>query len=199
MFHTITAGLGLAYFEEVSTVIVSWGVQLMSKNIVFGLFLFVMALILAVMAWRMIKADRRNARLSIDAATWPVVTGQIVSARIDEIRSSSYDSNSNTDVENKSFEPKVDYTYTVADRHYEGKRINFSRLHFVREKRAHAVIANYTVGSTVSVAYNPADPQNSVLDRTTKPPKISFWALFMAIGAAVVAVLGVVMLNISVE
>jgi hypothetical protein len=162
----------------------------MTANIGFGLFLFAMALILAGTAWRMLKADKENVRLAAVSAAWPTVTGQISSVRIDEGRQSSDDDGSS------SFEPKIDYAYTVADRQYAGTRINFTRLHFASKKKAQAVIANYAVGAAATVAYDPADPQNSVLDRTVKPPGVSFWTAFIFAAAAIVAMLGVVMLSI---
>jgi Protein of unknown function (DUF3592) len=84
----------------------------------------------------------------------------------------------------------------VADREYAGTRIKFSRLKHVSNKTARAVIANYAVGATV-VAYDPANPQNSVLDRTAKPPAIAFWTGVMFVFAAIVLVLAVVMLSIT--
>ena len=159
----------------------------MSANIGFGLFLFAMALILAVMGWRMLKTDKENVRLFGVSAAWPTVTGQIGSVRLDEKRQ---------DEGPDSFEPKIDYTYAVADRQYAGTRISFTRLVFSSEKKARAVIANYAVGAATMVSYDPADPQNSVLDRSAKPPKMGFWTGFIFVMAAIVAALGVGMLNI---
>ena len=146
-----------------------------------------MALILAVAAGWYLKGDRENVRLFAASAAWPTVAGQIGSVQIVETGSSE-DSNS-------WCEPKVDYTYTVAGREYAGTRIKFSRLKNVSNKTARAVIANYAVGATV-VAYDPANPQNSVLDRTAKPPRISFWTGLIFAIAAIVAALGVGMLNL---
>ena len=52
-------------------------------------------------------------------------------------------------------------------------------------------------GSTVPVAYDPADPQNSVLDRASKPPKVSFWTAFIAFAAVIVAMLAIVMMRLE--
>ena len=132
--------------------------------------------------------DRENVRLFGANAVWPTVTGQIGSVQIVETGSSE-DSNS-------WCEPKVDYTYTVAGREYAGTRIKFSRLKNVSNKTARAVTANYAVGATV-VAYDPAHPQYSVLDRTAKPPAITFWTGVLFVFAAIVLALAVVMLSIT--
>jgi len=47
------------------------------------------------------------------------------------------------------------------------------------------------------VAYDPANPQNSVLDRTAKPPAITFWTGVLFVFAAIVLALAVVMLSIT--
>ena len=160
----------------------------MTQEIGFGLLLLAMALILAAAAGWYLKGDRENVRLFGASAAWPTVTGQIGSVQIVETGSSE-DSNS-------WCEPKVNYTYRVADREYAGTRIKFSRLKHVSNKTARAAIANYAVGATV-VAYDPANPQNSVLDRTAKPPAIAFWTGVMFVFAAIVLVLAVVMLSIT--
>ena len=160
----------------------------MTQEIVFGLFLLAVTLILAAAAGWYLKGDKENVRLFGVSAVWPTVTGQIGSVQIVETGSSE-DSNS-------WCEPKVDYTYTVAGREYAGTRIKFSRLKHVSNKTARAVIANYAVGATV-VAYDPANPQYSVLDRTAKPPAITFWTGVLFVFAAIVLALAVVMLSIT--
>ena len=160
----------------------------MTQEIGFGLLLLAVALILAVAAGWYLKGDRENVRLFAASAAWPTVAGQIGSVQIVETGSSE-DSNS-------WCEPKVDYTYTVAGREYAGTRIKFSRLKNVSNKTARAVTANYAVGATV-VAYDPAHPQYSVLDRTAKPPAITFWTGVLFVFAAIVLALAVVMLSIT--
>ena len=160
----------------------------MTQEIVFGLFLLAVTLILAAAAGWYLKGDKENVRLFGASAVWPTVTGQIGSVQIVETGSSE-DSNS-------WCEPKVDYTYTVAGREYAGTRIKFSRLKNVSNKTARAVTANYAFGATV-VAYDPANPQYSVLDRTAKPPAITFWTGVLFVFAAIVLALAVVMLSIT--
>ena len=160
----------------------------MTQEIVFGLFLLAVTLILAAAAGWYLKGDKENVRLFGASAVWPTVTGQIGSVQIVETGSSE-DSNS-------WCEPKVDYTYTVAGREYAGTRIKFSRSKNVSNKTARAVTANYAVGATV-VAYDPANPQYSVLDRTAKPPAITFWTGVLFVFAAIVLALAVVMLSIT--
>lgn len=157
----------------------------MSANMVFGLFCIVIALVVAGMAWRMLQADKENARLSGLSGEWPTAPGQILSIRIEDRI---------TD-ESSSYEPKIEYTYRVADQDYTGTRIAFKHVVFALKKTAQAVIAPYSVGPTI-VAYEPAAPQNSVLDRTARAPRVSFWTVFLFLIAPFVAIAGVVMLSL---
>ena len=159
----------------------------MSANIGFGLFCLVIALITAAIAWSKLRVDRKNVRLAAASGAWSTIKGQIGSVRIDATRpeeGAAY------------FEPKVDYTYTVADRQYAGTRINFLRLDFLGEKKAQSIIANYAAGTATMVAYDPVNPENSVLDRSAKPPGLSFWTGVIFAVAVIMAAGGVVVMNL---
>jgi hypothetical protein len=153
----------------------------------FAVVLLLIALIFAGMGWRMLKTDKENSRLAVASAAWATAAGQIETVRID----TSYDNVSNTEIVQDTYVPKVDYSYTVEGKQYVGTRINFVRQHYARENKAKAVVANYTMGAAVMIAYDPADPQNSVLDRSTKPPAIGFWTGLSFLMAVIVAGLGV--------
>lgn len=163
----------------------------MTASIGFALFLLLMALILVGIGWWMLKGDKENSRLAVASASWSTVTGQIETVRIDQQEAKSFDKNSNTEISNISYVPKVDYRYTAKGQQYVGTRINFLRPYYASEKKAKAVVANYTAGASVTIAYDPADPQNSVLDRNTKPPVMGFWTVFVFLMAVIVAALGV--------
>lgn len=168
----------------------------MTGNVGFAAFLLLMALILAGIGWRMLSGDKANSHLAVASAAWATAAGQIGTVRIDQEEAKSFDRNSNTEIVNISYVPKVDYSYTVAGQQYAGTRINFLRPHYASEKKAKEVVANYATGAAVTVAYDPVDPQNSVLDRNTKPPTIGFWTVFIFVIAVIVAGLGIAMLFI---
>jgi hypothetical protein len=54
----------------------------MTANPVFGMFMLVMAIVLAVIVWRMARADKENVRLWEVSAAWPTVPGIIGSVRV---------------------------------------------------------------------------------------------------------------------
>jgi hypothetical protein len=170
----------------------------MSANLAFALFLFAMAAVLGTMTWRMLMADKLNLVLSEASATWPSITGRIVATSVNRNVARWRNTDTYTDQENTTFEPKVDYSYVIGGREYAGTRISFARIHFARESKANAVVAKYLVGTSTVVAYDPEDPQNSVLDRDTKPSRVSFWTAFMGVATVILAMLGVAMLFISI-
>ena len=51
---------------------------------------------------------------------------------------------------------------------YQGVRISFADLINTSKKRAADLVAKYPIGAEVQVAYDPADPKESVLEQTLK-------------------------------
>jgi hypothetical protein len=166
----------------------------MHGNIGTALIVLGFAAAMAFMAWQRLKADKLNAKLSGESANWPTAPGEITSVKIDVQRAKHYDSNTNTDTESVNYQPRVEYLYRVGDQQYRGSRINFNILDFAFENHARQVIEKYVVGASLPVAYDPADPNLSVLDRDTKPRAVNlstivFFALAVVIGAAGVILL----------
>ena len=167
----------------------------MTAEIGFGIFILVMAAVLAWFAWKRLLIDTTNARLSRESAGWPTTPSELTSVRIDVQRSTSWDSNSNTNVETIRYYPRIDYSYTVGGEQYAGTRINFNNLDFGlgSEKKAKKIIGNHTVGSAVSIAYDPSDPRNSVLDRITSPRTVNISTIIYFLAALFLAAMGVIM------
>jgi hypothetical protein len=170
----------------------------MSANIGFGLFILLLAAFSAFMAWRRLNADKLNAKLSADSINWPTAPGQIMDVRIDQQRTMMVSNSSDTTSETIRYQPKVDYLYTVGGQQYQGSRINFTIMDFSFENRARKAIENYKVGATLPVAYDPADPQNSVLDRDTKPRTVNISTIVLFVLSGVVALIGVAMFFIPI-
>jgi hypothetical protein len=61
--------------------------------------------------------------------------------------------------------PQVDYSYTVGKQNYTGQRIGFYTPNSGAEAYAQKQLAPYPVGKAVIVFYNPAKPEDAVLDR----------------------------------
>jgi hypothetical protein len=65
-------------------------------------------------------------------------------------------------------EPQVSYSYEVAATTYQGVRISFAKPIFATKKRAAGIVARYPAGAEVQVAYDPANPRESVLEQSLK-------------------------------
>ena len=80
-----------------------------------------------------------------------------------------------------------------------GTRIAFAPAVFNSEGPARAQIASYIAGAPVQVAYDPADPVNSVLDRTRFTPQSFAVTLLFALVVVVLIGMSVYMLAFIVK
>ena len=156
-----------------------------------------MALVLAVMGWRMLQTDRKNLALSRASTGWARTPGRIDAVDMQVTQNTAYDSNSGSDIVTNTYEPRVAYSYEFGGQPYAGNRIAFGRMQYRSEKRARARIAAWKAGDSVEVSYDPADPQNSVLDRYTKAPAVSLITMVMFACSVLIAGLAVVMATLA--
>jgi hypothetical protein len=92
---------------------------------------------------------------------WPSTIGQINESRV------SHSVYTDTDGDSRdSYTPYVEYTYQVAGQTYTGREITFGfKQGFSNASKAQAMLAKFPVGAQVNVYYDPADPQQAVLER----------------------------------
>jgi hypothetical protein len=119
------------------------------------------------------------------ALTWPVIPGAVL--RTDVVRHEDTDSDGIASV---SFEPLVEYQYSLMGQAYTGKRIAFGANRY-NYKKALEIVSRYPVGEQVNVHYNPEKPREAVLETTAAGGK-----LFTILGICLLAA-GVVVLIIS--
>ncbi|NPV87117.1 MAG: DUF3592 domain-containing protein [Anaerolineae bacterium] len=112
------------------------------------------------------------------AAAWPTVTGRVVSVEVREHR--HYDSEDHRT--EYSYEPIVEYTYTVGGRQYNGSKISFGANRFDRNT-AQRKAAAYPQGASVTVFYDPSDPAKAVLE-----PQAAGSKVFLIIGIVFAAI-----------
>jgi hypothetical protein len=90
-----------------------------------------------------------------------------------------------------AYEPQVSYSYEVAGTTYHGVRISFAEPIFTTKKRVADIVARYPAGADVQVAYDPADPKESVLEQSlegTSPINFNVITL-VALGLAAIMLL----------
>ena len=94
------------------------------------------------------------------ALRWPVVEGEITSSKVKQIpgvRRFGYGG--------PSYEPSVAYSYRVLGTTYSGTRLRFGgEPTDYYQDNTYAKLAQYPVGTTVRVHYQPDDPSRSVLE-----------------------------------
>lgn len=123
----------------------------------------------------------RDTRSAKESLHWPETPGVITASFVHEY--------TEIDDSEPAFTPRIGYLYTVDGKTYSNDLISFEfkSMRNRSEKTklwAEAVISDYPIGSAVTVYYNPANPQISVLQKGAATDWKIFWGcLFIAIGA----------------
>lgn len=108
----------------------------------------------------------RSAKKAANSAGWPTVQGTVQASSVRE----NLETDSEGDNE-RAFYPNVHYSYSVGGQSYTGDRIVFGgKSRFTRDTDAQAVCDRYPQGSPVAVRYNPAKPDEAVLE--SKKPSL---------------------------
>jgi hypothetical protein len=90
---------------------------------------------------------------------WLPADGKVITSRVVSRKRREH-GDSNTDLTNT---PLVEYEYKVNDKSFRGDRIMIAGG--ISEVELDYVLGRYPLGATVVVYYNPADPQQAVLER----------------------------------
>jgi hypothetical protein len=104
---------------------------------------------------------RKALKQAQEAATWPSVTGRIVTAQIVEGR--YHDSKSGNTI--NTYRPEVTYNYNAGGAERVGSRLAFGKILYYQPTEAEAFMSAHGQGAEVQVFHDPAAPQESVLDR----------------------------------
>lgn len=119
----------------------------------------------------------RSARKAASSANWPTAQGTIQASSVRE----NLETDSEGDNE-RAFYPNVHYAWSAGGQSYTGDRIVFGgKSRFTRESDAKAVCDRYPQGSQVAVRYNPANPQEAVLE--SKKPSLGTPIIFSVVVA----------------
>jgi hypothetical protein len=146
--------------------------------------------ILVLVGGAMIFSGIRAKRAAERAATWPSIPGVVTSAELVTHRHHNSKSHTTT----YTYEPKVEYSYTVLGTPYTGKRLAYGPASYAKNK-ADELMARYPLGQSVQVCYNTEDPAESVLDPAA--PNTTITTVFGIIFCVIALVLAVVFLITS--
>lgn len=119
-----------------------------------GLFAFVLGALLLWLGWR----GQQKVKASM---SWPYVLGKVVAASVRQVvERGDADTRDTT-----HYVPFVQYEYQVGGQNYQGNRLAFQEKGYNSHKKAFNLVAAFPVGGPVSVFFDPANPQNAVLER----------------------------------
>jgi len=120
---------------------------------------------------------RRKSAASLD---WPSTEGTVISSQVQ--------TNTSTDEEDRvsySFSPRVEYAYIVNGQEYRGRRLHYGVTESRRKADAEHQAIRYPPGMKVKIFYNPANPQEAVLEQRS-------------VSATLALVLGIIFIALSV-
>ena len=101
---------------------------------------------------------------------WPYVPGRVSSASVRRV----VDHGDAQTAESTSYFPLVNYEYQVGAQIYQGNRMAFHERGYSSNKKAFAVVEGFPAGHPIWVFYDPANPQNAVIERAAKGNKFQF-------------------------
>ncbi len=156
---------------------VGWIIAICAVGGVFGL-IGVVFLVVALRA-------RQKAKTSLG---WPTTPGTITASSLQEHR--HYDSDEGVSY---SYEPVIQYRYTVMGSEYTGSKISFGANTFGRAQ-AQQQVNTYQPGINVTVHYNPEKPEEAVLETEAAGGKVFIIVgaifLLVALGACCISTIG---------
>jgi hypothetical protein len=112
------------------------------------------------------------------ARRWPVAQGQVISSQL-----RSLNDEGGTKPTSGSPWPEVRYNFPVNGQQFAGNRLRFGVQPTGAE--AHAVVARYAAGGPISIHYNPANPNENVIEPVSESKMLM---QSMMVGAAMAAV-----------
>jgi len=101
-------------------------------------------------------------RLVTKSKAWPSAPGQILLAHVEARHAPS---STSEDADSNAYYPVLQYQFQAGPYLYRGHRIGFSEQGYASAARAAKALTPYPAGQSVWVYFNPANPNESVLER----------------------------------
>ncbi len=105
----------------------------------------------------------KNRKKAQESLAWPTTSGVVQSTDMQVHRHYDLDNRRTS----YTYEPVVEYTYSLMGQGYSSKKIAFGATGF-NQRKAQEILARYPQGATVTVHYNPQNPGEAVLETTAK-------------------------------
>lgn len=127
-----------------------------------ALILGLVGVLLAVIGWFQARSVRAS-------QNWSTVQGEILEMKVEQYRYSGSEGTST------AYRPRVIYGYRVGGRDYVSERLNFgSGFHSSIRGLAENKAKQFATGSRVQVYYDPKDPNEATLERTSPSSRVLY-------------------------
>lgn len=131
---------------------------------------------LAIAGFLIFNARRTTAQAQA-SQSWPSVMGTVASSSVEVSTSSDSEGGTST-----SYYPAVTYAYDVLGHRYSSDRVAFGfRVGSGNRAQAQAVADRYIAGNQIRVYYNPNNPGEAVLERTSQSSNTAKWIAILII------------------
>lgn len=149
----------------------------MSGLVITSVVFVLVGLLLFVIGWFQGQGARA-------AANWNTAQGEVLESTVERYQYSSDDGTST------GYRARIMYGYRVGGRDYVGERINFgSTVHSSIKSLAENKAKKFPTGSKVQVFYNPKDPNDAALEKSTPAARLLYViaGVMLAVGILVCA------------
>jgi len=138
----------------------------------------IFALVFIVVGIILIVRSRRDKDKAQQSLGWPSVDGKVLESRV--VTSTSTDEDSTMEM----YKPYVKYEYQVGGVGYTNDKVKVGMaISSSNAKPAQEVVARHSVGSPVKVYFNPANPEDSVLEqKSSNKATLVIGIVFLVIG-----------------
>jgi hypothetical protein len=131
----------------------------------------ILAIMLFPMAAWFYARVQRDVALSRMSRSWPTVPGVLEERKADERVTPRSD----------SYAISLSYSYEVGGRKYRGDRLAFAPSRLDAGALVDGLLDKYRANAAVTVHYNPADPQDSVLETDDAPARQRMGRVYMLV------------------
>jgi preprotein translocase subunit YajC len=132
----------------------------------------------------LILLHQRNKKKAQESMSWHEIGGTIIKSGV-AMGESVFGGDDEQGQSQPMYSPEISYTYQVEDMLYTSDRVSFAgKSSYSKAEKAELIAAKYPDGSKVTVFYNPAKPEEAVLERSAK-------------GSAVLLIAGIVFLVVG--
>lgn len=107
--------------------------------------------------WHAWKLHQESERIPL----WPSVEGQILASKVDTF------SDRDGTIEHRRYQARVSYSYWVKKVNFRGQRVGLDSVSTSDSADAERIVRRFPVGTKVPVYYDPTDPNQAVLDKSS--------------------------------